>query len=63
MQVSLKSARVNSRLTQAQVAEKIGVNPATVLAWELGRTEPKITQYKQLCRLYGIELNDIFLPE
>ena len=53
----LKQARANAGLTQAQVAELIGVTVQTVKSWEAGRreppTEPVLTQAEILSRLTG----------
>ena len=38
----LKQARANAGLTQAQVAELIGVTVQTVKSWEAGRREPPV---------------------
>lgn len=56
---TLASARVNSDLTQKQVAEILKVSEATVNAWENGKTEPKISQARELSELYKIPLDRI----
>lgn len=61
MQISLKAARVNAELTQKQVAERIAVDVSTVVSWENGKTSPKAIQLEQLCSLYGISVDSIFL--
>ena len=38
----LKQARANAGLTQAEVAELIGVTVQTVKSWEAGRREPPV---------------------
>ena len=62
MQVSLKAARVNAGLAQADVARLMGVSPATVINWEKGRTEPSASQFVKLTELMGLRCEDIFLP-
>ena len=57
LQISLAAARVNAGLTQADVAEKMGVGKQTVVNWEKGLSEPKMSQARELSALY-----DIFLP-
>lgn len=34
MQLLLKSARINAKLTQTQIAGKVDGRPTTVVAWE-----------------------------
>ena len=62
MKISLKAARVNKGLTQADVAKKINVDPSTICKWEAGRSFPDVFQFQKLCCLYGTTADDIFLP-
>lgn len=63
IKVSLAAARVNAKLTQREVAEKLNVTNNTIVAWENGTSEPKISQAIALSELYGIPMdNIIFLP-
>lgn len=62
LRISLAAARVNAGMTQRSVAKALHVTQNTVVAWEKGRTEPQISQARQLSELYGIPLNYIFLP-
>lgn len=63
IKISLAAARVNAGLTQEEVARHMHVSKNTVVAWEKGNTEPKISQAKELSRLYEMPLDLIFLPE
>ena len=64
MKIKLAAARVNAGLTQKQVAEALNVTNNTVVAWENGTSEPKISQARKLSDLYHMPLdNIIFLPE
>ncbi|MBQ8803438.1 MAG: helix-turn-helix transcriptional regulator [Tyzzerella sp.] len=62
IQISLAAARVNAGLTQDDVAKRMKVSKNTVVAWEKGMTEPKISQSRELSQLYNIPLDNIFLP-
>lgn len=62
IQISLAAARVNAKLTQEEVAKAIKVSKNTVVAWENGKAEPKISQARELSKLYSIPLDNIFLP-
>ena len=53
MKLTLKAARINAGLTQIDVAEKIGVNIATISSWETGKTKPSLNNYFRLCTLYN----------
>lgn len=61
-QISLAAARVNAGLTQLDVAQKMRVSKQTIVNWEKGKAEPKISQVNELCMLYNIHLDNIFLP-
>ena len=64
MRMSLKAARVNAKLTQAQAAEKIGVSPDVISNWERFITYPDVSQLPKIEKAYGITYDDIiFLPE
>ena len=62
LQISLAAARVNAGLTQSDVAQKMHVGKQTIVKWEKGVSEPSITQGRELSKIYGIHLNNIFLP-
>lgn len=60
--ISLEAARVNAKLTQKEVAKKMHISCATLVAWENGTTEPKISQARELSELYSMPLDYISLP-
>lgn len=62
LRISLAAARVNANMTQDDVAKKLGVAKNTIVAWEKGESEPKVTQALALSEIYGIPLDNIFLP-
>lgn len=63
IKISLAAARVNAGFTQSEVAAAMKVSKNTIVAWENGKSEPKMAQGRQLSELYGIPLDNIFLPE
>ena len=60
--ISLAAARVNAKLTQQQAAEKIGVNKCTIINWERGKTRITFKNLTELCKLYGVPVDLIFVP-
>lgn len=62
IKISLAAARVNAGFTQDEVAKAIHVGKQTIVSWEKGLTEPKISQSRQLSELYKMPLENIFLP-
>lgn len=63
MQMTLKAARVNARLTQREVCEAVNVAVSTLIRWEQEETFPTVLQLKKLCELYHCRMDDIFIPE
>lgn len=55
----IKQYRIEHDLTQAELAEKVEVNPATVSSWEVNRTEPNIKQLSNLSKLFGIQVDEL----
>lgn len=58
-QISLAAARKNADLKQEEVAKKLNIAVSTLVNWESGKSEPKISQGVKLSELYGIPLDDI----
>ena len=55
----LKEARMNSGLTQEQVAEKIMVSRQTISNWETGKSLPDIVSVINMSDLYQISLDEL----
>lgn len=62
MKISLKAARVNANMSQAEVAKLLHKNKQTIVNWENGKTPIDVANFKELCRMYQIEQKYIFLP-
>lgn len=59
-QMTLKAARVNAGLTQADAANNLKVSISTIKNWESGKTFPRQPQIEALCSLYGVSYDHIF---
>ena len=55
----LKEARINSGLTQEQVAEDIKVTRQTISNWENERSYPDIINVIYMINLYSLSLDDL----
>ena len=53
----LRELRNKSGLTQNEIAIKLGVSGQTILNWENGIYEPKISQLIQLADLFGVTVD------
>jgi transcriptional regulator with XRE-family HTH domain len=60
--VTLAGARVTAKLTQEQMATKMGVTRRTISAWENGETVIGIAQLIAWCTVTGFKMEDISLP-
>ena len=47
-------------MTQADLADRIGVTRQTVIAIEQGRYSPSLEMAFQLARVFGVGLDDVF---
>jgi len=50
-------------MTQAELAERIGVTRQTVIAIEQGRYSPSLEMAFQIARVFGVGLDDVFAYE
>lgn len=57
--VTLKMLRVGANLTQEQIAEKLGISPATWSKWENGKTFPDVADIIKIEKLFNISYSDI----
>lgn len=62
-QVSLRAARINAGMKQKDAAKGIGVGVTTIINWENGKTAPRSDQLQELCELYKIPIDCVFLQK
>lgn len=48
-------------MKQKEFAEKLGVSISTVTNWELGKTEPDLSQLRIISEISGIPMDFIFV--
>lgn len=51
--------RKKNRLSQEDLAEKVGVSRQTISKWELGETSPDLKQAKELSKIFNISLDEL----
>lgn len=59
IKITLKMLRVGAGLTQAQCAEKVGVDPKTWGFWESGKSLPKLDKAMKICKMFDIKLSEL----
>ena len=55
--------RKAKKLTQTELAEKLGVSDKSVSNWENGRNMPDLSLFKPLCEILDISINDLISGE
>lgn len=55
----IREKRLEQKMTQEQLAEKLGVSAPAVNKWEKGVSYPDITILPPLARLLGVDLNTL----
>ncbi len=59
----IKLYREDRKMTQAEVAEKLGVSSATISKYESGALEPNVESLKKLAELYSISIDELLKEE
>lgn len=62
-QLSLKAARVDKGMSQAELGAAVGVAGKTVGHWESGRSKPSIDKAIKVCAALGRKFEEIRWPE
>lgn len=64
MAITLRAARVNIGMTQAEAAKALGIGIVTLQNYEAGKKYPNVLTLKKIEDLYGVPYAElIFLPE
>ncbi len=61
--LKLKAARAEKDMTQAALAEAVGVSRQTINAIEKGEYNPTINLCRSICKALGKTLDDLFWEE
>ena len=60
-QRSIRALRFqHGEMTQAELAERIGVTRQTIIAIEQGRYSPSLEMAFQIARVFGVPIDDVF---
>jgi putative transcriptional regulator len=54
---------MNGEMTQAELADRIGVTRQTIIAIEQGRYSPSLEMAFQISRVFGVPLDNLFQYE
>lgn len=59
--IALKYFREKANLTQAQLADKIGISRSALAMWETGKTEPDISTLKKISDILNVPVNHLLI--
>lgn len=59
----IKMLRDRSGLTQAELADRLGLTNRAIGAWESGRSRPRLDKMQQLADLFGITVSELMGEE
>ncbi len=59
----IKTLRKEKKLTQNELATKLGVTDKSISNWENGKNMPDLSLFKPLCEILGITINDLISGE
>ena len=59
MAAKIKASRVAKNMTQAELADEMGVSFQSVSNWERGYSRPDIAKLRELCRVLGISVDEL----
>ena len=58
---SIRSLRfAHGEMTQADLADRVGVSRQTIIAIEQGKYSPSLEMAFQIARVFGVPLDDVF---
>ena len=58
---AIRSLRfAHGEMTQAELADRVGVTRQTIIAIEQGRYSPSLEMAFQIARVFGVPLHDVF---
>lgn len=59
----IAKCRKNKKITQSELAEKLGVTDRAISNWENGKNLPDVSLFKPLCNELNITINDLLSGE
>lgn len=63
MDNELKIYRAKHDLTQAELADRVGVSRQTITAIETGKYDPSLELALKLARCFGCQVEELFRPD
>lgn len=61
MTFTLEEARRLRKISRKKAADEAKVSESTLYRWETGQSAPDAEQFRALCRLYEMSMDDVFV--
>jgi len=58
--VTLKEIRLNKRITQVELAKRVGIRQQTISHYETGRAKPSLDVAVKLAKALGVSVEEIY---
>ena len=55
----IKQVRKYEKLTQGELAEKLGIKTSTICDYEKNRIAPSLSIFKQICELFNLSADEL----
>ncbi len=60
---TIRELRREKGWSRFELALKLGISKSTLSGWEQGKFEPRASQLRIMARMFGVSMDDIWLPE
>lgn len=58
----IRSARLRAGLSQAELAERLGMPPSSIARWETERVEPGFSTLRRVLQACGFDIRPVLVP-
>lgn len=59
----IKQKRKQAGISQKELAQRLGVNQASVCLWESGKNSPRVGRLQKIAEILGCTVEDLFETE
>jgi len=57
---NIKQLRLHNKMTQSQLAERLGVSSQAVSKWEKDINAPDIALLPEIAKIFGVSIDELF---
>lgn len=59
----IKQKRKQAGISQKELAQRLGVNQASVCLWESGKNSPRVGRLQKIAEILGCTVEELFEPD